>query len=896
MPRHKKITLFLLGIEGLLVLAAILSGCGYSKLCVKFTASSDGIFELFYADNFKFDSRQSVRTPFSAGENDLSISIPCSKNFDSIRLDPAEKRNVTIKILELCCCCGPFTVRRISAQDLSNCRSFGVERQKSDGHFLFKTTSNDPQISVDLTKIKTSGHFPAFLFFLWLLVLLDAAAIFMVAKKTECVFAFCSALAGKKDRLLSRFPWLSSRYFLYFLWLLLFLIATGFGLTFSSLGALKRDGSDSVQLVGERKILGRYRSIRTDEYIVYGLLPAIDQFNCSPKFPVINSNKGLSGRNYMILHETGIPVRHISMISRPATWGFFLFDLRRGISWNSLFPIFFSVFAFWFMLDTVFPANGRWNFLFALSTLFVSTSAMWSFWPTYNCAGTFLGVAALILLLRSSGWRAALSWGLLMGWSGSVSALTIYFPRVWPGVILAASTFVGWSIVNRKVFLGINAKKLCGFVLGLAFLGFILYEWYDGVRDLIPIVLNSVYPGKRVFLGGNYPLFTLLFGWVAPAYIGQISSSSVSVLVNECEAQSPLLVTTVFVFFLFRVRPLKEQLVFVAISLFIGVVFTFIYVGFPPWLAEVTFFSKFPPNRLYYSISLALILLMAALFSQKRIEPPKYPGLFAFLIMAAAVVPLLGFFSAPRYAVDLVRSDQNSLTGLGIFAVYLFISSVFAVSPKVAIVTYICACIGSGVFYNPLCIAPTQLKMGLLEEAKKEKDQWRYEGRTLFLDGGDVVGPNFYAAVGGKTFNGHFLPEDTMIFDLMLKHLPDPHRFHRQNHLFMYGVPGSAPLIRAYTTAYQGGIYVELNSERYDFSKLPIDYVVTLDPEWATSLKKNRHLGFVGMCRSVARFRVIHLTPKSGLAAEPVGENGRIRRMNRSFTNTNCGAAVRGRP
>lgn len=62
----------------------------------------------------------------------------------------------------------------------------------------------------------------------------------------------------------------------YGLWALLFVALVACGLTVSNLGCLR--GSSLTVLVGEEKLAGSYRPIRSDEYVAHGLMPAIQQF------------------------------------------------------------------------------------------------------------------------------------------------------------------------------------------------------------------------------------------------------------------------------------------------------------------------------------------------------------------------------------------------------------------------------------------------------------------------------------------------------------------------------------------------------------------------------------------------------------------------------------------
>ena len=105
---------------------------------------------------------------------------------------------------------------------------------------------------------------------------------------------------------------------------------------------------------------------------------------------------------------------------------------------------------------------------------------------------------------------------------------------------------------------------------------------------------------------------------------------------------------------------------------------------------------------------------------------------------------------------------------------------------------------------------------------------------------------------GGQT------ARDTVIFDLLLKDLPKPERFHRQNHFFVMAVPEKSPLVNAVIPAYPGAIQLELNAVKYDFRKLPIDYVVTANREWAAWLARNPGLRELPRCGAWSRFLVVH--------------------------------------
>ena len=108
--------------------------------------------------------------------------------------------------------------------------------------------------------------------------------------------------------------------------ILLLVIGISFGLTGSSIGCMRDFGNFfSYDLHG---FTGKCQGIRSDEWAVDTPL-AISQFNNhNEQFPVTNKNFGIEGKQMSIVHDTGTPVAELSLLAKPATWGFFLFDLR----------------------------------------------------------------------------------------------------------------------------------------------------------------------------------------------------------------------------------------------------------------------------------------------------------------------------------------------------------------------------------------------------------------------------------------------------------------------------------------------------------------------------------------------------------------------------------------
>ena len=264
---------------------------------------------------------------------------------------------------------------------------------------------------------------------------------------------------------------------------LAFLFLTAIGLTGSSLGWFRQmPGMEGVmELVGERKLVGVYRGIRGDEFIAHGTPNAIAQTLHPEPFPRFNDRLGLAGRDFLVLHDLGAPVRHPAILARPATWGFFFLDLRRALAWYWWLPIFLGAAAFFLFFNTLAPDQLRINLLLSWSAVLQPCAAAWSFWPVNNAWGFFLAGAILLRGIGARSFGGAAAAGIAAGWAVACAGLTLYAPRVISlGALAAVVTLAAgkrcglWEPRRRMIFLW--AGETAWMLIGL---------WYAAARDAI---------------------------------------------------------------------------------------------------------------------------------------------------------------------------------------------------------------------------------------------------------------------------------------------------------------------------------------------------------------------------------------------------------------------------
>jgi len=634
--------------------------------------------------------------------------------------------------------------------------------------------------------------------------------------------------------------------FRYVIWAALFAALVGCGVSLSNLGAL--DTLILTRLDGYRLLCGECRRIRWDEFAGHGLMPAIQHYNAKPQFPRYNAHVGLAGRDDLIMIDAGTPIKHIAMIGRPATWGFFLFDLRRSLSWYSLLPVFFSVFCFWFLFDTLRRENGWLNFLAAAACVFTLNSSCVTFYSAHSTAGSMLAVASMLRMLRSENRRAILCWGLLMGWGGLVSALTIYFPRVWYGAIMAGALFLG-ACLEEGLWRRFRSRyRILAIALGLLLMAAVLGIWYVSAADAIESMRNTVYPGQRRVLGGSMKLWELFLGWVATLTAYREWLSGVN---NQCEIQAPLFILSSLVLVCwFFVRRLVRPWTVVAVWAYVALLYIFCYCQWPAWLAKITLLELCTCQRSDYFVSIAQIVLMVLLMRNLGTMSFSDRGArewFRYLMAAVLIVlPALTLFDMPGEVWSGIQGavaprKWHLQVGCSL-VVYLLLSCLLLRWFRLGCILFLCLEVAIGLKFNPISVAPEKLDSPLLKFVEGHRDLWRNRGRVLFCD--DVRESNLYAAAGGMVMNGFFDYGDPVIANTLFASEPDVATFNRWHQMLVVLATKGDEAFKAEVLT-MDVVKVTFHARKYDFSALPVDYLVTRDCVAVEVLKRNPSVRFL---------------------------------------------------
>lgn len=383
-----------------------------------------------------------------------------------------------------------------------------------------------------------------------------------------------------------------------------FCILVGSGVSGSSLG-LGLNASGIIQHDGQL-LIGENRAIRSDEWEVITPMAISQKFH-QPAWPVVNKNIGVDGQNMMVIGMTGVPVSHISSFAKPATWGFFVFDLRRALAWYWWFPFFACFSALWVLLLRMFKLEWRLAALLSLAFSMAPYSVVFSGWPSYAAFFPIFGIVLADLCLRSRRICVTLPLGVLLGLCMSGFVLVLY--PAWQislSYLLIPLAFVWFFNQRRSLYCG-PAQWLAGGLAILVCIG-LLFAWWKDAAEAVLAIRATFYPGQRLAeAGGDIDVWFLIKGLLTPVLMYAPPRLASAVDASYFWVLLPLGGALVYAWRILGRAPLISVLPVA----YVGLVLWFMYFGFSPMLARWTLWGSSTTFRQDVGLGLAQTVLLA---------------------------------------------------------------------------------------------------------------------------------------------------------------------------------------------------------------------------------------------------------------------------------------------
>ncbi|MGA9770337.1 MAG: hypothetical protein WBV94_14965 [Blastocatellia bacterium] len=352
-------------------------------------------------------------------------------------------------------------------------------------------------------------------------------------------------------------------------------------------------------------LMGEAKIIRWDELTV-ATPYSLSQLSHTPRFPVVNTNIG-NGQNMLLTPH--VPVWHVVTLARPATWGYFILGAQRGLAWYWWFPMFACFTVLYLLFEVLFQGHKG---IAAFGAFWFCASAYvvcWSLWPAYLTFFIALAVLAFYKLLVSDKHLVQALCALMIGLS--LPGFVMFLYPAWQvpmayffGVVLVC-LFIRDKLYHA--FKPFDIRKALYLVAGLLIAGALTYSFVRTCAPDFKAIADTVYPGRRVSVGGDHS-----FGQLFKGFYNIITIyTSPQGLKNESEASSFYYFFPAVFFAVLISRRLARQLGIVGWSMiaYIVAMLFFLLVGVPQFVARLTLWSYVPGYRADLTLGLASIIL-----------------------------------------------------------------------------------------------------------------------------------------------------------------------------------------------------------------------------------------------------------------------------------------------
>ena len=422
---------------------------------------------------------------------------------------------------------------------------------------------------------------------------------------------------------------------------LVLLTLVGFGVSGSSIGMWSSyTGEEQTGLLA-----GISRSIRSDEWLVSTPM-ALSQYADSTGAFQYFSNV-VRGTSTDVFLEYGQPVFDISEIFRPFHWGYLLLPAEQGLSFCWCGRL-IALFIISFEMGRLITDDKRYLSLIYACLITLAPAVQWWFATggitdilIYSQLATV--VFKQFLLANNKPVRRITCLAVICLCVGAY-ALVLYPPWQIPiaYVILALEVYV--FLTYKKDFQTTSKEIVgcicCGIVIALIFSRVIFLS-----KETITTILNTAYPGVRVFHGGGAAL--TLFNYLASIFF-PINTEGLPQ--NVCEASTfidffPL--SLILPIYVLLKKKNKDHLI---VFLLIIVIFLGLYsiLGYSSIIEKITLLNKCQAERVLEIIGFPNVILLIRALSKLELENTKH--LMVVALAFGVIGGLMVRLALPEYS------------------------------------------------------------------------------------------------------------------------------------------------------------------------------------------------------------------------------------------------------
>ncbi len=529
-------------------------------------------------------------------------------------------------------------------------------------------------------------------------------------------------------------------------------------------------GTYSVVIQGEYQeryftpVLGRFRSIRSDEWSVNSPIHLSQCF--SPNAFAYYNNR-LRGTLTDMFIISSPPIMDISILGRIFNIGYLVFGASRGLSflwYGKLTFLVLVAFEFCMLLTN----KKKLASLAGMIAIVFSAATQW--WFTTSVDILMWGMFAILLwdkflLTKKLKIKILCAFGLFIS---GISYIFILYPAwlVSYGYVYFALAI--WIFLKNKKEYKINLRDIVIFFITLISMGLVLFRFYNHSIEGFSIMMNTDYPGERFELGGGggKAVFSYVYSLLFP-YIE---------IGNPCEASGmisffpmPILIALLYIIRNYKKKDLQKidfLIPMISISLLL-MLWTFRENS--QLFAKLTFLYMVPPTRssvpLGFSQLLILIYLLGNLNQEDVIVKNK-----KIKICLTAILSIFVMYYALKYDNDMAMTGiRIYICGLiSLFAIYQIWNINLEENKKNLIILLIIIGIITGATVNPIqkgisviTSKPISQQIQKLSNEDEDKNLWLVDNTAFFV-------PNYFLANGARVINSTNVYPNFDLFETVL--------------------------------------------------------------------------------------------------------------------------------
>ena len=347
-------------------------------------------------------------------------------------------------------------------------------------------------------------------------------------------------------------------------------------------------------------IIGSPRPIRSDEWLVQTPF-YLSQVKTGNHF--INKSYQDSGQNMMLAYN--VSSWHISTIGKPFNWGFLFLGASRGLSWYWSFKI---IALLLLSYEFAMILTSKRKILSVVSSFWITFTPTVQWWFMQHL-GDVVFFSLLIMVSIYHYFNSEKKVFKIIMAINLIIAL-IGFPLIIYPAFQVPFAYVIMAFTAIQLFKALKNKKVKLFdVIVIAVTLFVslmidaltIYQSWDAISA----TLHTVYPGKRISLGGEYTwknLSDFLFNIFLPFKTPQVS--------NQVELSSSfnfLLYVLLILPFVIKRKDIKKNIFGIILVIYSLMLMFYSIVGIPTILAKLTLFSYVPFSRSWQSMSVIAV-------------------------------------------------------------------------------------------------------------------------------------------------------------------------------------------------------------------------------------------------------------------------------------------------